>query len=55
MKSTGEVMGIDSSFGMAFYKSQVAAGQALPKKGRVFISVKNQDKRNIVFIAKKPI
>jgi len=53
MKSTGEVMGIDSSFGMAFYKSQIAAGQALPKNGKVFISVKNQDKRNIVFIAKK--
>ncbi len=53
MKSTGEVMGIDASFGMAFYKSQIAAGQALPKKGKVFISVRNQDKRNIVFIAKK--
>ncbi len=53
MKSTGEVMGIDTSFGMAFYKSQIAAGQALPKTGKVFISVKNQDKRNIVFIAKK--
>jgi len=53
MKSTGEVMGIDSSFGMAFYKSQIAAGQALPTKGKVFISVRNQDKRNIVFIAKK--
>ncbi len=53
MKSTGEVMGIDTSFGMAFYKSQIAAGQALPKSGKVFISVKNQDKRNIVFIAKK--
>jgi len=53
MKSTGEVMGIDDTFGMAFYKSQIAAGQALPKKGKVFISVKNQDKRNIVFVAKK--
>jgi len=53
MKSTGEVMGIDTTFGMAFYKSQIAAGQALPKKGKVFISVKNQDKRNIVFVAKK--
>jgi len=53
MKSTGEVMGIDTSFGMAFYKSQVAAGQSLPKKGRVFVSVRNQDKRNIIFIAKK--
>ncbi|MDO8603745.1 MAG: carbamoyl-phosphate synthase large subunit [Candidatus Omnitrophota bacterium] len=53
MKSTGEVMGIDDTFGMAFYKSQIAAGQALPKSGKVFISVRNQDKRNIIFIAKK--
>ncbi|MCK4463144.1 MAG: carbamoyl-phosphate synthase large subunit, partial [Candidatus Omnitrophica bacterium] len=53
MKSTGEVMGIDTSFGKAFYKSQIAAGQILPTKGRIFISVKNSDKRNIVFIAKK--
>ncbi len=53
MKSTGEVMGIDSTFGVAYAKSQIAAGQRLPKKGNVFISVKNQDKRNIVFIAKK--
>ena len=53
MKSTGEVMGIDSSFGIAFYKSQIAAGQILPKKGKVFLSVRNNDKRNIVFIAKK--
>jgi carbamoyl-phosphate synthase large subunit len=53
MKSTGEVMGIDSTFGLAFYKSQIAAGQILPKKGKVFISVRNNDKRNIVFIAKK--
>jgi carbamoyl-phosphate synthase large subunit len=53
MKSTGEVMGIDSSFGTAFYKSQVAAGAALPKAGKVFISVRNDDKRDIVFIAKK--
>jgi len=53
MKSTGEVMGIDLSFGLAFYKSQEAAGSALPKQGTVFISVKNSDKRNIIFIAKK--
>ncbi len=53
MKSTGEVMGIDSTFGAAYAKSQIAAGQKLPKRGNVFISVKNQDKRNIVFIAKK--
>jgi len=54
MKSTGEVMGIDSSFGMAFYKSQIAAGQALPKSGKVFISVRNQDKRNIIFSGVSP-
>ncbi len=53
MKSTGEVMGIDSTFGMAYAKSQIAAGQKLPTKGTVFISVKNQDKRNIIFVAKK--
>jgi carbamoyl-phosphate synthase large subunit len=53
MKSTGEVMGIDSSFGIAFYKSQEAAGSALPKTGTVFISVKNGDKRSMIFIAKK--
>jgi len=53
LKSTGEVMGIDATFGTAYMKSQIAAGQKLPKKGTVFISVKNQDKRDIVFIAKK--
>ncbi|MCL5019910.1 MAG: carbamoyl-phosphate synthase large subunit, partial [Patescibacteria group bacterium] len=53
MKSTGEVMGIDSTFGAAYAKSQLAAGQKLPKKGNVFISVKNQDKRRMVLIAKK--
>jgi len=53
MRSTGEVMGIDSTFAGAYTKSQIAAGQNLPVKGTVFISVKNQDKRNIVFVAKK--
>ncbi len=53
MKSTGEVMGIDSTFGVAYAKSQIAAGQTLPKKGNVFISVNDQDKRSMVFIAKK--
>ena len=53
MKSTGEVMGIDTTFGQAFYKAQIAAGQDLPLKGKVFITVKNDDKRNIIFIAKK--
>ncbi len=53
MKSTGEVMGIDKDFGRAYIKSQIAAGQNLPKKGNVFISVRDRDKRALVFIAKK--
>jgi len=53
MKSTGEVMGIDKTLGMAFAKSQIAAGQKLPVKGNIFISVKNEDKRKIIFVAKK--
>jgi carbamoyl-phosphate synthase large subunit len=44
MRSTGEVMGIDSDLGMAFAKSQIAAGQKLPTKGNVFLSVKDADK-----------
>jgi len=53
MKSTGEVMGIDTDFGVAFAKSQIGAGTPIPLKGRVFISVMNKDKRSIVFVAKK--
>jgi len=53
MKSTGEVMGIDRDFGRAYLKSQIAAGQNLPTKGNVFISVRDRDKRSVVFIAKK--
>ncbi len=44
MKSTGEVMGIGNSFGLAFAKSQIAAGQNIPLSGTVFISVKDEDK-----------
>ncbi len=44
MKSTGEVMGIDTTFGLAFAKSQLAAGQKLPFSGTVFMSVKDEDK-----------
>jgi carbamoyl-phosphate synthase large subunit len=44
MKSTGEVMGIDTDFGSAFAKSQLAAGQDLPTEGAVFVSVKDRDK-----------
>ncbi len=53
MKSTGEVMGIDSSFGLAYAKSQIAAGQRLPKKGKVFLSVKDRDKRSVILIARR--
>ncbi len=53
MKSTGEVMGIDHDFGCAYIKSQLAAGQVPPVRGNVFISVRDRDKRAIVFIAKK--
>jgi carbamoyl-phosphate synthase large subunit len=53
MKSTGEVMGVDKDFGAAYIKSQLAAGQKLPKKGNVFISVRDKDKRTVLFIAKK--
>ena len=52
MKSTGEVMGLDSDFGLAFAKSQEAAGNNLPRSGTVFISVKNSMRRNIIFMAK---
>lgn len=53
MKSTGEVMGIDTDFGMAFYKSQLAAGNKLPEKGKVFISVKDACKDGVLPVAKK--
>src|SRR3989339_1220006 len=52
MKSTGEVMGIDRSFGLAFAKSQMAAGFQLPRTGRVFISVHDSHKDKIVPIAR---
>ncbi len=55
MKSTGEVMGIDDDFGRAYMKSQLAAGQMLPLKGTVFVSVRDKDKRAIVFIVKRLI
>ncbi|MCK5213825.1 MAG: carbamoyl-phosphate synthase large subunit [Candidatus Omnitrophica bacterium] len=53
MKSTGEVMGVASSFGEAFFKAQACANQPLPREGVVFVSVKESDKRNLVFLAKK--
>ena len=48
MRSTGEVMGIDTDFALAFYKSQLGAGQVLPCQGTVFASVKASDKDRIV-------
>ena len=53
MKSTGEVMGIADDFATAYYKSQLAGGNKLPTKGRVFISVKEEDRWKIIEIAKK--
>jgi carbamoyl-phosphate synthase large subunit len=52
MRSTGEVMGIDGNFGRAYAKSQIAAGQNLPRHGTVFVSVKDRDKRAIIMIAR---
>ena len=53
MKSTGEVMGIDQHFGAAFAKAYIAAGHDLPDRGTVFISVRNRDKRDAIFLAKR--
>ena len=53
MRSTGEVMGLSSNFGLAFAKSQAAAYGQLPKSGTVFVSVANRDKRNVIFPIKK--
>ena len=52
MRSTGEVMGIDYNFGMAFYKAQLAAGTRIPLFGNVFMSLKDQDKPDSLEIAK---
>ena len=48
MKSTGEVMGIDRRFGSAFAKAMVGAGNTLPREGKVFVSVRDEDKRLIL-------
>ncbi len=55
MKSTGEVMGLDKNFGMAFAKSQIAASNSLPTKGLAFISLKNSHKEEGVQLAKQLI
>jgi carbamoyl-phosphate synthase large subunit len=53
MKSTGEVMGIDRTEGMAFLKSQVAAGNSLPQGGNIFLSVRDRDKDKAVGLARR--
>ncbi|MBF6630557.1 MAG: carbamoyl-phosphate synthase large subunit [Comamonas sp.] len=53
MKSTGEVMGVGKTFGEAFVKSQMGAGVNLPESGKVFLSVKNNDKARAVAVAKE--
>ena len=53
MKSTGEVMGLDVTFGTAFAKSQAASFGAVPTKGTVFVSVANRDKRHAIFPVKR--
>ena len=53
MRSTGEVMGIDHDFGIAFAKAETAAGVTLPLKGTVFVSVADRDKRAVIFPSKR--
>src|SRR5262249_25827285 len=48
MKSTGEVMGIDRSFDIAFVKSQLGGGARLPRQGTVFVSVRDEDKERVI-------
>ena len=52
MKSTGEVMGVAETFGEAFAKAQIAAGQMLPVKGTIFMSVNDHDKESLVSLAR---
>jgi len=53
MRSTGEVMGLDADLGVAYTKSQMAAGGPLPLSGRVFLSVSDADKEEVVPVAKR--
>jgi carbamoyl-phosphate synthase large subunit len=53
MKSTGEVMGIDKNFELAFWKAELAAGQVLPTEGTVFVSCKDRDKEWIADVVKE--
>lgn len=53
MRSTGEVMGIDATFGKAFYKAELAAGTVLPSSGTVFLSLADSDKPAGIVVAKR--
>jgi carbamoyl-phosphate synthase large subunit len=53
MKSTGEVMGMGSSFGLAFAKAQLGSGMRLPFQGKVFVSVRDEDKESVCAIAQR--
>lgn len=53
MRSTGEVMGIDSTFGRAFIKAETAAGTTLPVEGMVFLSLNDKDKASGLVVAKR--
>ena len=53
MKSTGEAMGIDASPGIAFLKSQVAAGNKIPEAGDIFLSVRDEDKEDVIPLAQQ--
>ncbi len=53
MRSTGEVMGIDTTLGRAYYKAMLAAGNPLPSEGAVYVTVRDEDKEGIVPIAQK--
>ena len=52
MKSTGEVMGISESMGESFLRASISAGNVIPKTGKVFISVNDSDKLNVIPIAR---
>ncbi|MCD4845327.1 MAG: carbamoyl-phosphate synthase large subunit [Methanosarcinales archaeon] len=53
MRSTGEVMGVDYTFGLAFFKAELAADNPLPLTGKVFMSIRDQDKPALIQIAQK--
>jgi len=53
MRSTGEVMGVDYSFGLAFFKAELAADNLLPLQGKVFMSIRDEDKPALMVVARK--